>query len=160
MISLRRAWNWLADLEGLVKKSARLSAVRTKGTSISKDSTMSRTKKWRRPPDTTCRCGTQDRELEERESGLDDCHERCNHNVDTEYTNWDPTPTRQAQATASRDRHLQRTNYTVLTHTDEHTLRTAEMLRTRTDRHHVAHVASGKGSSSDGPKVRGTREPK
>eukprot|EP00965_Chrysotila_dentata_P145393 4802014-Pleurochrysis_carterae.AAC.1 len=32
---------------GLVKKSARLSALRTKGTVMSKNSTFSRTKKWR-----------------------------------------------------------------------------------------------------------------
>ena len=45
MIVFRKAWNWLADFIGFVKKSAMLSAVRTKGTSISKDSTMSRMKK-------------------------------------------------------------------------------------------------------------------
>ena len=44
---------------------------------------------------------------------------RCNQLI--RHTNWDPNPTRQAQATASRDRHLPRTNCTVLTHTDEHT---------------------------------------
>ena len=40
MIVLRKAWNWLADCMGFVKKSAMLSAVRTKGTSSSKDSTL------------------------------------------------------------------------------------------------------------------------
>ena len=34
MIRLRHVWNWLADLQGLVKKSARLSCVRTYGTSL------------------------------------------------------------------------------------------------------------------------------
>ena len=31
MMCLRKVWNWLADFMGLVKKSARLSEVRTKG---------------------------------------------------------------------------------------------------------------------------------
>ena len=44
---------------------------------------------------------------------------RCNQLI--QDTNWDPKHTRRAQATASRDRHLPRTNCTVLTHTDEHT---------------------------------------
>ena len=47
MMMRRIAWNCL-ELRGFVKKSAMLSRVRTKGTSISRDSTMSRTKKWRR----------------------------------------------------------------------------------------------------------------
>ena len=44
MMILLMAWNLLA-LKGLVKKSAMLSAVRTKGTSISMLSTISRMKK-------------------------------------------------------------------------------------------------------------------
>ena len=47
MMTFRKAWNLLAFI-GFVKKSAMLSAVRTKGTSIFIDSTMSRMKKWRR----------------------------------------------------------------------------------------------------------------
>ena len=43
MMMRRIAWNCFA-WRGLVKKSAMLSAVRTKGTSSSSDSTMSRTK--------------------------------------------------------------------------------------------------------------------
>ena len=50
MMVFRKAWNWLADFIGFVKKSAMLSAVRTKGTSISKDSTMSRMRPRRGPP--------------------------------------------------------------------------------------------------------------
>ena len=48
MIIRRKRWNCLASFMGLVKMSAKLSTVRTKGTSSSKDSTMSRTKKCRR----------------------------------------------------------------------------------------------------------------
>ena len=49
MIFLRMAWNLLASFtNGFVKKSAMLSSVRTNGTSISRSSTMSRTKKCRR----------------------------------------------------------------------------------------------------------------
>ena len=49
MMMRRMVWNLLACLvKGLVKKSAMLSSVRTKGTSISNFSTMSRTKKCRR----------------------------------------------------------------------------------------------------------------
>ena len=47
MIMHRIAWNFLA-VRGFVKKSAMFSLVGTKGTLISKDSTMSRTKKCRR----------------------------------------------------------------------------------------------------------------
>ena len=41
-------WNSFGFFIGFVNMSATLSAVRTNGTSSSKDSTMSRTKKWRR----------------------------------------------------------------------------------------------------------------
>ena len=47
MMARRIAKNCFA-LRGLVKKSAQLSTVETNGTLISNDSTMSRTKKWRR----------------------------------------------------------------------------------------------------------------